>query len=179
MAAFVRQLAVLSMLWAFCELLMPEGKQRQMVRLTAGVLVMAALVSALNGLLGGASVIEWPARAVMAEGGPPQSPERYVVQAAANQARSYCERMAARAGYDGEAAVYLRQDGSLERVELTLTAVAPLIDAQTLADELTRALGTEPSRVHVAMADADAIESGAATERSGTAAAAGSGASSP
>ena len=37
--------AALSVLWAMCELLIPNEKYRQAVRLTAGMLVMSVLLS--------------------------------------------------------------------------------------------------------------------------------------
>ncbi len=48
MDAFVRQLAVLSVLWSLSELLLPEGRLKKMARMTVSVLVMAALVSGLG-----------------------------------------------------------------------------------------------------------------------------------
>ena len=51
MDAFVRQLAVLSVLWSLSELLLPEGRLQKMARMTVSVLVMAALVSGLGSLM--------------------------------------------------------------------------------------------------------------------------------
>lgn len=51
MDAFVRQLAVLSVLWSLSELLLPEGRLQKMARMTVSVLVMAALISGLGNLM--------------------------------------------------------------------------------------------------------------------------------
>ena len=51
MDAFVRQLAVLSVLWSLSELLLPEGRQQKMARMTVSVLVMTALLSGMGKLV--------------------------------------------------------------------------------------------------------------------------------
>ena len=51
MNAFIRQMAVLSVLWAFCEMLLPEGRQRRAVRLTVSLMMAASLLSSLSALL--------------------------------------------------------------------------------------------------------------------------------
>ena len=63
MNAFVRQLAVLSVLWSVCELLLPEGRQQQMVRAAVGVLVMTALLGTMGRILSGSMEIPaWSAQ---------------------------------------------------------------------------------------------------------------------
>lgn len=49
--AFIRRMAVLSVLWAFCEMLLPEGRQRRAVRLTVSLMMAAALLSSVTALL--------------------------------------------------------------------------------------------------------------------------------
>ncbi|MEG0902414.1 MAG: hypothetical protein RSG96_09845, partial [Clostridia bacterium] len=115
MNAFVRKLAVLSVLWSLCELLLPDGRQQKMVRMTVSVLVMMVLVSSLSGLLMGVGESQTPvveSAAMLGE----QSYARIALQALANQAERLCVRMAQNAGYVARAAVYLREDGALERV---------------------------------------------------------------
>lgn len=147
MNAFVRQLAVLSVLWSFCELLLPEGKQQRMVRLTVSVLVMTALLSALNGLLGSVQALEWPSQPVLAQGEGSLQARRTALQAAANQARAFCLRQAAKAGYEAECEISLRMDGTLERAVLRLCPKAespPLMTAEDLIALLAKGLGVSP-----------------------------------
>ena len=60
MNAFVRQLAVLAGVWALCEMLLPEGRQQRMVHMAVSLMVMAALIGSLDGLLGSVRTAEWP-----------------------------------------------------------------------------------------------------------------------
>ena len=48
MDAFVRQLAVLSVLWSLSELLLPEGRLQKMARMTVSSYARAALSAAAN-----------------------------------------------------------------------------------------------------------------------------------
>ena len=105
MDAFVRQLAVLSVLWSLSELLLPEGRLQKMARMTVSVLVMAALVSGLGSLMDIQLESALPAAADASAGG--DSYARAALSAAANQAEGYCVRLARRAGYEARAAVYL------------------------------------------------------------------------
>ena len=52
MNSLIRQITVLSVLWTVCELLLPEGKYQPMVRMTASLLVMTALMTTIAGWLG-------------------------------------------------------------------------------------------------------------------------------
>lgn len=153
MSAFVRQLAVLSLLWSFCELLMPEGRQQKLVRMTVGLMVMAALVSALSGLLGGVKTVEWPSQTVFQQNETKAEPELVYLKSIANQARQYCLRLAQKAGYQAEVSVYLRRDGSLERIELQLAAAegsTVWLNEDELGARLAQAFQVEPDRIHIA-----------------------------
>lgn len=139
MDAFVRQLAVLSVLWSLSELLLPEGRLQKMARMTVSVLVMAALVSGLGSLMDIQLESALPAAADASARG--DSYARAALSAAANQAEGYCVRLARRAGYEARAAVYLTMEGAVDHIDLWLTpGEAPLLDAEevarTIADEL-------------------------------------------
>ena len=139
MDAFVRQLAVLSVLWSLSELLLPDGRLQKMARMTVSVLVMAALVSGLGSLMDIQLESALPAAADASAGG--DSYARAALSAAANQAEGYCVRLARRAGYEARAAVYLTMEGAVDHIDLWLTpGEAPLLDAEevarTIADEL-------------------------------------------
>lgn len=149
MNAFVRQLAVLSILWALCELLLPSGRQQPLVRMTASVLVITALLSTVGQWLGQASHQAAPALIQQADQSWTQSYRRAAVTAAANQLKRYCEHLAQRAGYEAEATVFLTLEGTLERAEVTVNAQAPLLSAPELRQELARRLGVEEARIWV------------------------------
>ena len=139
MDAFVRQLAVLSVLWSLSELLLPEGRLQKMARMTVSVLVMAALVSGLGSLMDIQLESALPAAADASAGG--DSYARAALSAAVNQAEGYCVRLARRAGYEARAAVYLTMEGAVDHIDLWLMpGEAPLLDAEevarTIADEL-------------------------------------------
>ena len=139
MDAFVRQLAVLSVLWSLSELLLPEGRLQKMARMTVSVLVMAALVSGLGSLMDIQLESALPAAADASAGG--DSYARAALSAEANQAEGYCVRLARRAGYEARAAVYLTMEGAVDHIDLWLMpGEAPLLDAEeiarTIADEL-------------------------------------------
>ena len=124
MDAFVRQLAVLSVLWSLSELLLPEGRLQKMARMTVSVLVMAALVSGLGSLMDIQLESALPAAADASAGG--DSYARAALSAAANQAEGYGVRLARRA---------------VDHIDLWLMpGEAPLLDAEevarTIADEL-------------------------------------------
>ncbi|MDD3336499.1 MAG: stage III sporulation protein AF [Eubacteriales bacterium] len=153
MNVFVRQLVVLSVLWSFCELILPDGKQQRMVRFTLSALVMTALLSAVSGLLGGVKGLEWPAQPVMVQGAEPEG-DRIALTAMANQAQRYCEQIAKRAGYEAKGAVYLRENGAVETVKLWLAEKddePPLMDGETLRQRLAQALGIEAAYLELFM----------------------------
>ena len=151
MNAFVRQIAALSVLWSLCELLLPEGGSRRAVRMTVSLLMIAALMNGLNGLIGGAVPL-LPSRDVWAQSASDGGYGHIALRSAANQAQRYCERMGERAGYQARAAVYLCVDGSLERVELWLNrreGAEPLADEEALAARVAQALLVDASRVRL------------------------------
>ena len=119
MNGFVRQIAVLSVLWTVCEMLLPDGKQQHMVRVTASLLIMTSLVTTAHSWLGRTE----PSRTAMALRVQQVSEDTYrqtALQAAANQLENLCETTARRAGYRSSAAVYLTLDGALDHLSLTL-----------------------------------------------------------
>lgn len=133
MNAFVRQIAALSVLWALCELLLPEGRAHQAVRLTASVLVMTALLMSAERLM------EKPLQAQTALAPQVQTAAREsyaetALRAAANQIGADCRRLARRAGYQAEAKAYLTMDGAVEGIELAIdsTEKTPLMTEEAL-----------------------------------------------
>lgn len=149
MDAFVRQLAVLSVLWSLSELLLPEGRLQKMARMTVSVLVMAALVSGLGNLMDIQVESTLPAAADAVAGGG-ESYVRAALSAAANQAEVYCVRIARRAGYEARAAVYLTMEGVVDHIDLWLTpGEAPLLDAEAVARTIADGLGVPRERVRL------------------------------
>ena len=147
MSAFVRQIAVLSVLWAMCELLLPEGRQQRMVRMTASLLVMAALLSTVGSWLGSARSAQ-PAMTQTVQQTAEDTYRRTALVAFANQLESYCVRMAQRAGYQAGAEVYLTLDGELDHVKLTLNQPeAALISSARLAQTLSQQLDVDEQRI--------------------------------
>lgn len=149
MNAFVRQLAVLSTLWALCELLLPGEKQRPLVRMTISVLVISALLSTAGQWLSSLTVPASPTLAQQTVQAGADSYRRTALTAAANQVSGYCERLARRAGYEGSATVFLTAEGALERVEMTLNPQTPLMTLSALRGALAQRLGVEESRLAV------------------------------
>lgn len=148
MDAFVRQLAVLSVLWSLSELLLPEGRLQKMARMTVSVLVMAALISGLGNLMNLQVESALPAVSDAAAVG--ESYVRAALSAAANQAEAYCVYLARRAGYEARAAVYLTLEGAVDHIDLWLTAVeAPLIDAEAVARTVAEELAVPRERVRL------------------------------
>ena len=149
MNGLIRKLAVLAVLWSVCELLMPEGKQQQMVRAAVSVLVLTALLSAAGIWLRGEQAV-LPAVSQQGWQASQDQYRRTALTAFANQAKSWCEAFCRRAGYEAQAEVSLHMDGSLDSVMLTLTPQTPLMDTQQLADRLAQELNTERERVQIA-----------------------------
>ena len=142
MNAFVRQLAVLSVLWALCELILPGGKQQQMVRMTVSMLVMTALLSTAGSLLKPLYGEASPALAQQAAAVSQASYRHTALTAWANQAENHCVRLSQRAGYEAQAAVYLTMQGAIDHIVLRLKggeqALMPLAELQQmLADQLS------------------------------------------
>lgn len=141
MNAFVRQLAVLSVLWALCEMILPGGKQQQMVRMTVSVLVMTALLSTASSLLKPPYGKVSAALAQQAAAVSQADYRRTALTAWANQAENYCMRLSQRAGYEARAAVYLTPQGAIDHITLQLKggeqALMPIAELQqTLAAQL-------------------------------------------
>lgn len=148
MDAFVRQLAVLSVLWSLSELLLPEGRLQKMARMTVSVLVMAALVSGLGSLMDIQVESALPVVSDAAAVG--ESYARAAVSAAANQAETYCVQLARRAGYEARAAVFLTVEGAVDHIDLWLTpGEAPLLDAETVARTIAEGLAVPRERVRL------------------------------
>ena len=139
MNGLIRQLAVLAVLWSACELLLPDGRQQQMVRAAVSVPVLTALLSTAGTWVRGEKAV----LPVITQESLNISQSQYLrtaLTAFANQTQLYCENYCKRAGYQAQAAVYLHIDGSVERIELTLEAVAPLMTQERLITSLSRAL---------------------------------------
>lgn len=153
MNALVRQVAVLSALWAMCELLLPEGKHQAMVRMTASLLMMSALLGTVSGWLGRENA-DQPVLSMRIQQTTEETYQRTALTAMANQVRGYCVRMAARAGYQADAVVYMTMDGSLEKVLLTLEEKdQPLISPEELRNALAAQLGVGEQRVQLSVED--------------------------
>lgn len=143
----IRQIAVLSVLWALCELILPDGKYQQMVRMTASLLVMTALMSTVSGWLGKAQTSQ-PVMSLRLQQAAEDSYQRTALTAMANQMERYCVQMAQRAGYQASAVVWLTMDGALERVQLTIgQPQAPLISAAEMLQTLAQQLGVAEDRI--------------------------------
>lgn len=148
MNRLIRQLAVLAVLWSACELLMPEGKQQQMARAAVSVLVLTALLStAGTWLRGGQAVL--PAISHQSMQASQEQYRRTALTAFANQAKRWCEAFCRRAGYEAQAAVSLRMDGSLECVEVALQAVSPLMEPERLMALLAEELDADQERIRL------------------------------
>jgi len=131
---FVRQLAALAALWALCELLLP--RRQQMVRLAVSLMVMAALVLSLGRFLGQAQQTDWPVFAQVQPARTVNGYQRIALTGYANQIEAACVRQARKAGYEAGAAVYLRQDGGVERIQLSLRrGEKPLLMEETALTE--------------------------------------------
>lgn len=153
MNAFVRRTAVLSVIWAVCEMLLPEGRTQKMVRMTAGLLVMSAVLGSVGTMLGQKVVLPaWSQETVQAG---EENYRRIVLKSMANQTAAYCKRFAEQAGYSAEAAVWLQQSGKLEKVELTIrTEKKPLITEKELLLGLSRMLNVPQELIRLIAAEA-------------------------
>lgn len=148
MNAFIRQLAALAALWALCELLLGESRQRQMVHLTVSLMVMAVLIRSLSGVLGGIPAVQTTALSLRSSPAAVTGYDRIALSAAANQLRTLCCRMIRRAGYEGDASVSLREDGSLDEVILSLSSrEQQALAEEQLADAVCTLLEAEAGQV--------------------------------
>jgi len=148
MNALIRQIVILSVLWTMCEMLLPDGKQQQMVRMTLSVLVMTALLSTAGEMLGTLPNAS-PVLAQKAEQASAQSYHTAVLRSAANQAASYCRQLADRAGYDAEASVFLSPDGQLDHIGMKLQSRTPLMSREKLTHMLASQFAIPEERIHV------------------------------
>lgn len=155
MNAFVRQLAVLSVLWALCELILPDGRQQQLARMTVSVLVMTSLLSTAGGLLGSAGKHPQPVLAYQAAQASQESYRRTLLSARANQAEAYCERLAQRAGYEAAAAVYLTQQGAVDHILLRLAALQALMPPEEVQKTLAEQLGIDREKIRLSIGSAE------------------------
>ncbi len=171
MGGFLRQVISLSGLWALAELLLPEGSLHKAARLCMSLITMAVLLVSMVDLVSGWLNTSLPEDAMeglgalaqqSAEAAPAAATGAGYVEAyltaQANQAENLCLRMARQAGYQARAAVYLRQDGGLERMQVQLlgpapgpegTRATPLLAAAELRTALAKAFGAEESQVNV------------------------------
>ena len=149
MNTLVRQVAVLSVLWALCELLLPDGRYQRMVRLTASLLVMAALLSTLGDWLGLAQTAR-PAAVVQMQEASEKEYLRSALAAAANQLENWCVQMAQRAGYRAEACVWLQLDGGLDHIDLSLSDEPnALLTPGELCAEMAERLDIDTERIRI------------------------------
>lgn len=138
MNALIRQVVVLAVLWAVCELLLPAGSLQQMVRITVSALVLTALLSTAGEVLQSRTPSQPLARQAAALS---SSVYRHtVLRSAANQAAAYCERLASRAGYEADITVWLTEEGCMDTVELALEERTPLMTADALMEMLAQRL---------------------------------------
>lgn len=148
MNALIRQIVVLSVLWAVCEMLLPNGKQQQMVRMTLSVLVMTALLSTAGEVLGN-TPHEQPVLAQQAVQASDHSYQTAVLRSAANQAAAFCRQTADRAGYAAEVSVSLRRDGQLDHIAMKLRSLSPLMTQEKLVQMLASQFAVQTERIHV------------------------------
>ena len=147
MNSLIRQITALSVLWTVCELLLPEGKYQPMVRMTASLLVMTALMTTIAGWLGHA-LQDVPAITLAVQQASENAYQRTALTAAANQLENWCVRMAEKAGYQASAAVYLTLDGALDHVQMAVRpSEHPLMTTERLAGVLAEQLGVSREQI--------------------------------
>lgn len=148
MNAFVRQLAVLSVLWSVVELLLPDGRQQPMLRMTMGILVMTALITQAGRWMG--TVDEMPAWSTQMGQATETQYRQTALRSFANQVENYCVQQAERIGYQVQAGVWIRQDGSIERIKLQLLEGGNgLMNAQEFQSHLAQQLQIAPECIHL------------------------------
>ena len=145
MNAFVRRLAVISVLWAAVEMLVPEGRQQPALRMTMGILMMTAVLSQAGQWFGAEmDMPAWSLREVRADY------RQTALKAAANQVEGYCVLQAEKAGYCAEGGVWIGQDGSIEHISLRIRADgSPLIPPERLREHLAQQLQIPPDRIRL------------------------------
>lgn len=154
MNALIRQIAVLSVLWAVCELILPDGRYQRMVRMIASLLVMAALTATAG------EWFEWkatdqPVVTALVQQSAEESYRRSALTSVANQLENWCEQLAGKAGYEARAVVYLTMDGALDHVQMKLKADhAALIPESELKQLLAQQLEVQQSCILLLVEDA-------------------------
>lgn len=145
MKELIRQTAVLSTLWALCELILPQGGSQRLVRLTAGILMLTALLGTAGRAFDQAASLE-TALTISMQRASSEVYQRTALMAMANQLQGYCERMARRAGYAAQAEAALCMDGSLDHVRVKLSGNG-LIPPAELRLRLAQQLNTQEERI--------------------------------
>lgn len=126
---------------------MPDGRHQQMVRMTASLLVLTALLTTVSGWLGDGQAAQ-PAMTVRLQQVSEDTYQRTALTAMANQMESYCVHVATRAGYQAKAAVYLTMDGALDHIDLALVpSDSALMPPDELAQTLAQQLQVERGRI--------------------------------
>ena len=149
MNTLVRQLAVLSVMWAVCEMLLPDGKQQQMVRMTASLLIMTALLTTVRGWLGQPQTAQ-PAMTIRIQRSAEDMYLTTALTAVANQLENWCVNFSQRAGYQAKAAVWLSLDGGVDHIDLSLlSSQTAVIPADELQQMMAGQLGVEINRIRL------------------------------
>jgi len=151
--ALIRQVVVLAVLWAVCELLLPTGRLQQMVRMTVSALVLTALLSTA-----GEALYSQASSTPLVQQAAALSSSVYrhtVLRSAANQAADWCERLASRAGYEADATVWLTEEGRMDSVELTLRERTPLMQPDALMEAIAAQLDISRQQIRLVRNEAD------------------------
>ncbi len=157
MNAFLRQIAVLGVLSALGELVLPEGSVRPAVRLVLSLMCSVVLVVTVTGWLKGDSAAAsaqaqqgWLTVSQHHQRETDELARRQAVESAANQLSQAAQRYCQNAGYEAQAVSYWTQQGALERLELRLAPDdMPLVDESTLLDRLCTQFGLERAQVTI------------------------------
>lgn len=166
MGAFLRQMVAMAALWAIEELLLPEGNLQKAARLAVSLVVMTVLLTSMVDLLrgwagqgaadwaGDMGAVAWESSQMAEAEQASAGYQRYYLQAQANQAEALCLRMAEKAGYQAEAAVYLLESGALESIRVRLGPAGegenpPLIRAEELRRAIAAAFQVEEAKVQI------------------------------
>ena len=145
MSALIRQVVVLAVLWAACEMLLPVGTLQQMVRMTVSALVLTALLSTAGQTLHSQSAS--PPLAQQAAAYSATAYRQTILRSAANQTADYLKRLAYRAGYDAEVSVWLTQEGGVDAVELTARSLVPMMKPDRLVGMMADQLGISREKI--------------------------------
>ena len=150
--AFIRRMAVLSVLWAFCEMLLPEGRQRRAVRLTVSLMMAAALLSSVTALLPASAERVQESFALFRQAEGSAAADRLALQAAAREAEAFLVRLAEKAGYDAQGSVWLCTNGALYQAEVRVSpnkGQTLLLSTGQLRQKIAQALQVEEDRITV------------------------------